>query len=47
MKIKAINRPTSLLIPKTSPLTKTKLRLAITAIIKPQTIAPTTPIIPT
>ena len=41
------NLPTSLLIPKTSPFAKTKLRLAITAIINPLTITPITPIKPT
>ena len=40
-------RPTSLLIPSTSPLAKTKLRLAINAMIKPLTMAPTTPTTPT
>ena len=40
-------RPTSLLMPKTSPLARTKLRLAIVAIIIPDTIAPNTPQIPT
>ena len=40
-------RPTSLLIPKTSPLARTKLRLAMTDIIKPATTAPKTPRIPT
>ena len=40
-------RPTSLLIPKTSPLARTKLRLAIWAIIIPDTIAPMTPQMPT
>ena len=37
------NLPTSLLIPKTSPLANTKLRFAIRAIIIPERIAPKTP----
>ena len=41
------NLPTSLLIPNTSPLARTKLRLATMAINKPLTIAPMTPIRPT
>lgn len=40
-------RPTSLLIPKTSPLARTKLRFAIVAIINPDIIAPMTPQSPT
>ena len=41
------NLPTSLLIPKTSPLAKIKFLLAITDIIIPDTIAPKTPQRPT
>lgn len=41
------NLPTSLLIPKTSPLANTKLRFAIRAIIIPERIGPKTPKIPT
>lgn len=40
-------RPTSLLIPKTSPFAKTKLRFAIYVIITPEVIAPRTPETPT
>ena len=40
-------RPTSLLNPSTSPLAKTKLRLAILAMMTPENIAPKTPQIPT
>ena len=43
----ANRRPTSLLIPKTSPLAKTKLRLAMMEIIIPAMIAPRTPTTPT
>ena len=43
----AIKRPTSLLIPKTSPLATPKLRLAISEIIIPENIAPKTPQKPT
>ena len=39
-------RPTSLLIPKTSPFAKTKFLLAIMAIINPETMAPKTPTMP-
>ena len=47
MNIKDNRRPTSLLIPKTSPLAKTKFLFAITEIIIPETIAPAIPAIPT
>ena len=40
-------RPTSLLIPKTSPFAKTKFLLAISAIMNPETMAPKTPKTPT
>ena len=40
-------RPTSLLIPKTSPFAKTKFLLAINAIMNPETMAPKTPTTPT
>ena len=40
-------RPTSLLIPKTSPFANTKFRFAMTAIIVPEMIAPKAPKMPT
>ena len=43
MNSNAIKRPTSLLIPKTSPLASTKFLLAIIAIIIPETMAPKAP----
>ena len=47
MNNKANKRPSSLLIPRTSPLAKTKFLLAITATIIPETIVPITPTTPT
>ena len=38
--------PTSLLIPNTSPLARTKFLFAMTAIMAPETIAPITPAMP-
>ena len=43
----AIKRPTSLLIPKTSPFAIPKFRLAIIEMIIPENIAPKTPQTPT
>ena len=47
MNSNAIKRPTSLLIPKTSPLASTKFLLAIRAMRMPENIAPKAPQTPT
>ena len=43
MKSNENKRPTSLLIPKTSPLARTKFLFAMVAMMIPDIIAPTTP----